>query len=144
MGDSDIASILRFHACAVSTDSYTVDEPSTPFRPHHPRGYGSFAKVLGRFVREEDILSLEDGIRKMTSLPATFLGLTDRGIVRPGAWADLTVFDPDRIENLSTFGEPDRYPAGIEYVLVNGVIAAENGKRTEEISGKVLRRPGAS
>jgi len=144
MGDADIAAILRFPACAVSTDSYTLDEPSTTFRPQHPRGYGSFAKVLGRFVRDEGILSLEDAVRKMTSLPATFLGLTDRGIIRPGAWADITVFDPGSIENLSTFGEPDQYPAGIEYVLVNGVVAAEDGKRTEGLSGKVLRRPGAS
>jgi len=140
MGDDDIAAILRFPACSVTTDSYTMDEPSTILKPHHPRGYGSFAKVLGRFVREEGILSLEDAVRKMTSLPATFLGLTDRGIVRPGAWADLTVFDPERIENLATFGEPDRYPAGIEYVLVNGEIAAEKGKRTETISGRVLHR----
>ncbi len=144
MGDDDIAAILRFPACAVSTDSYTVDEPSTVLKPHHPRGYGSFAKVLGRFVREEGILGLEDAVRKMTSLPATFLGLTDRGTIRPGAWADLTVFDPDRLENRSTFGEPDRYPAGIECVLVNGVIAAEEGRRTKCLSGTVLRRPGTS
>jgi len=144
MGDDDIAAILRFPACAVSTDSYTLDEPSTTLKPQHPRGYGSFAKVLGRFVREEGLLSLEDAVRKMTSLPATFLGLTDRGIVRPGAQADLTVFDPDHIENLSTFGEPDKYPAGIEYVLVNGVVAAEGGMRTESLSGRVLRRPGSN
>jgi len=144
MGDDDIATILRFPACAVSTDSYTLDEPSTTLKPQHPRGYGSFAKVLGRFVREEGILSLEDAVRKMTSLPATFLGLTDRGIIRPGAHADLTVFDPDRIENRSTFGEPDKYPAGIEYVLVNGVVAAESGVRTEGLSGRVLRRPGSN
>jgi N-acyl-D-aspartate/D-glutamate deacylase len=110
-------------------------------KPHHPRGYGSFAKVLGQFVREEKKLSLEDAIRKMTSLPATFLGLTDRGIVRPGAWADLTVFDPDSIKNLSSFGKPDQYPVGIEYVLVNGVIASEKGERTEKLSGSVLQRP---
>jgi N-acyl-D-amino-acid deacylase len=144
MGDDDIAAILRFPACAVSTDSYTLDEPSTTLKPQHPRGYGSFAKVLGRFVREEGLLSLEDAVRKMTSLPATFLGLTDRGIVRPGAQADLTVFDPDHIENLSTFGEPDKYPAGIEYVLVNGVVAAEGGMRTESLSGRVLRRPSSN
>jgi N-acyl-D-amino-acid deacylase len=143
MGDDDIAAILRFTACAVSTDSYTLDEPSTIFRPQHPRGYGSFAKVLGRFVKDEGILGLEDAVRKMTSLPATFLGLNDRGIIRPGAQADITVFDPDRIQNLSTFGEPDKYPAGIEYVLVNGVVAAESGVRTEGLSGRVLRRPGS-
>ena len=118
-----------------------MDDPSTTLKPHHPRGYGSFAKVLGRFVREEGILSLEDAVRKMTSLPATFLGLNDRGIVRPGVWADLTIFNPDSIQNLSTFGAPDKFPAGIEYVLVNGIIVAENGGRNEELSGRVLRRP---
>jgi N-acyl-D-amino-acid deacylase len=141
MGDDDIAAILKFPACVVTTDSYTMDESSTLLKPHHPRGYGSFAKVLGQFVREEKILSLEDAIRKMTSLPATFLGLIDRGIVRPGAWADLTVFDPDSIKNLSSFGKPDRYPSGIEFVLVNGVIAVEEGERTEKLSGSVLQRP---
>jgi N-acyl-D-amino-acid deacylase len=138
MCDEDIATILMFPACAVSTDSSTRDEPSTVLRPAHPRNYGSFAKVLGRFVREERLLTLEEAVRKMTSLPASFLGLTDRGIIRPGAMADLTIFDPERIENRSTFGEPDNYPAGIEYVLVNGEIAAEGGKRTGSLSGKVL------
>ena len=77
-------------------------------------------------------------MRKMTSLPASFLGLYDRGIIRPKAYADLTIFDPETIENRSTFGKPDNYPAGIEYVLVNGEIAAEEGKRTESISGNIL------
>jgi N-acyl-D-amino-acid deacylase len=142
MGDEDIYTILRFPACAVSTDSYTNDLPSTVMRPHHPRGYGSFAKVLGTFVRERGIITLEDAVRKMTSLPATFLGLTDRGILRPGARADLTVFNPDRIENLATFAEPDRYPGGIEYVVVNGFVAAEKGERTDSLTGKMLSREG--
>ncbi|MDH5790664.1 MAG: D-aminoacylase [Candidatus Bathyarchaeota archaeon] len=138
MCDEDIATILRFSACAVSTDSSTRDSSSTTLRPAHPRDYGSFAKVLGKYVREEGLLSLEDAVRKMTSLPASFLGLQDRGAIRPGAWADLTVFDAEEIENRSTFGEPDRYPSGIKYVLVNGVVAAEEGGRTEGLSGKVL------
>jgi len=142
MGDDDIHAILRFPACAVSTDSYTNDQPSTVMRPHHPRGYGSFAKVLGTLVRERGIITLENAVRKMTSLPATFLGLTDRGILRPGAWADLTVFDPDGIENLATFAEPDRYPKGIDYVVVNGAIATENGERTDALTGNMLTREG--
>jgi N-acyl-D-amino-acid deacylase len=122
MCDEDIITILRCPLCAVS----------------HPRNYGSFAKVLQRYVREERVLSLEDAVRKMTSLPASFLGLNKRGIIYPGNWADITVFDPDKIENKATFAQPDQYPTGIEYVLVNGEIAAEKGKRTDILSGKVL------
>jgi len=144
MSDEDIATILRFRACAVSTDSSTRDEPSNILRPAHPRNYGSFAKVLGRYARVERVLSLEEAVRKMTSLPAGFLGLTDRGIIRPGAWADLTLFDPEEIENRSTFGEPDRYPAGIRCVLVNGEMAAENGRRTDSLSGRVLMHKNAT
>ena len=138
MCDEDIATILRFPACAVSTDSSTRDRPSTTLRPAHPRDYGSFANILGRYARDEGLLSLEDAVRKMTSLPASFLGLQDRGAIRLGAWADLTVFDAEEIENRSTFGDPDRYPSGIKYVLVNGLVAAEEGERTENLSGKVL------
>ena len=138
MCDGDIITILRFPGCAVSTDSSTSDCPSTVMRPAHPRGYGSYAKVLQRYVREEGVLSLEDAVRKMTCLPASFLGLNNRGIIRPGAWADLTVFDPDGIENRATFAEPDTYPTGIEYVLVNGEIAAERGERSDTLSGRVL------
>jgi len=140
MCEEDIVTILRFPACAVSTDGSTRDRPSMVMSPAHPRNYGSYAKVLQRYVREERVLSLEDAVRKMTSLPATFLGLADRGIIRLGAWADLTVFDPDKIENKATYAEPDKYPVGIEYVLVNGEIAAERGVRTDTLSGKVLIR----
>ena len=138
--EEDIATILRYPACAVSTDSSTRDMPSTVMRPAHPRNYGTYAKVLQHYVREVHLLSLEDAIRKMTSLPAGFLGLTDRGLIRLGSWADLTVFDSEQVENKATFAEPDRFPTGIEYVIVNGEIVAEKGKRTESLPGKVLDR----
>jgi N-acyl-D-aspartate/D-glutamate deacylase len=138
MCDEDILTILRCPLCAVSTDGSTRDFPSSVMRPAHPRNYGSFAKVLQRYVREEHVLSLEDAVRKMTSLPASFLGLNNRGLLYPGNWADITVFDPDTIKNKATFAQPDQYPTGIEYVLVNGEIAAEKGKRTDSLSGKVL------
>jgi len=136
--EEDIVTILRYPACAVSTDGSTRDVPSTVMRPAHPRNYGTYAKVLQHYVREEHLLSLEDAVRKMTSLPAGFLGLTDRGIIRPGSWADLTVFDAERIANEATFAEPCRYPVGIEYVIVNGEIVAERARRTESLLGKVL------
>ncbi len=138
MCDEDIITILRCPLCAISTDGSTRDNPSTIMRPAHPRNFGSFAKVLQRYVREERVLSLEDAVRKMTWLPASFLGLKKRGLLYPGNWADITVFNPDTIENTATFAQPDQYPTGIEYVLVNGEIAAEKGKRTDTLSGKAL------
>lgn len=138
MGDDDLVTILRCPFCAVSTDGSTRDTPSTPLRPAHPRNYGSFAKVLQRYVRDDHVLTLEDAVRKMTSLPATFLGLPRRGLLYPGNWADLTVFDPATVANTATFAQPDQYPTGIQYVLVNGEIAAENGKRTDALAGQVL------
>ena len=138
MCEEDIITILQFPACAFSTDGSTRDRPSTVMRPAHPRNYGSFAKVLQRYVREMNILSLEDAVRKMTSLPANFLGLSDRGYILPGVEADLTIFAADKIENIATYSEPDQYPIGIEYVVVNGKIAAEKGKRTDILAGKVL------
>jgi N-acyl-D-aspartate/D-glutamate deacylase len=138
--EEDIVTILRYPACAVSTDGSTRDMPSTVMRPAHPRNYGTYAKILQHYVREEHLLSLENAVRKMSSLPASFLGLTDRGLIRPGSWADLTVFDSEHVENKATFAEPDRFPTGIEYVIVNGEIVAEKGKRTESLPGKVLDR----
>ena len=141
ISEGDICTILLFPACAISTDGSTRDTPSTVMKPAHPRNYGTFAKVLQYYARETGAIRLEEAVRKMTSLPANFLGLNDRGLLRPGMWADLTIFDYSRITNTATFAQPDRYPAGIEYVLVNGEIAAEKGERTAILSGKVLQRP---
>ena len=106
----------------------------------HPRGWGSWPKVLQRYVRELNLLRIEDAIRKMTSLPAQFLGLTDRGLVRVGMWADIVVFDPKRIMNRATYTDPREYPTGINYILVNGKIVAKNGTYTGALAGKVLRK----
>ena len=106
----------------------------------HPRAWGSWPKVLQRYVRELNVLRLEDAIRKMTTLPAQFLGLTDRGAIRVGMWADVVIFDPKQIMNRATYTNPREYPSGINYILVNGKIVAENGTYTGELPGKVLRR----
>jgi len=106
----------------------------------HPRGWGSWPKMLQRYVRELNVLRLEDAIRKMTSLPAQFLGLTDRGSIRAGMWADVVVFDPTEIMNRATYTKPREYPIGINYILVNGEIVAEDGAYTGALPGKVLRR----
>jgi len=105
----------------------------------HPRTYGTFPRILGRYVREERLLTLEEAIRKMTSLPAQKLGLRDRGVIHEGAWADLVILDPERVIDQATYQDPHRYPVGIEYVLVNGVIVIEREKHTKALPGRVLR-----
>ncbi|MEM3056215.1 MAG: amidohydrolase family protein, partial [Candidatus Bathyarchaeia archaeon] len=104
----------------------------------HPRGYGTYPLLFERYVRDKAVLSLEEAVRKITSLPAGFLGLEDRGLIREGFWADLVVFDPSMIENRATYTEPTSYPIGISHVLVNGELAVDNGEFTESLSGRVL------
>jgi N-acyl-D-aspartate/D-glutamate deacylase len=104
----------------------------------HPRGYGTNARVLGRYVREKRTLRLEDAVRKMTSLPAQRMGLLDRGLVRPGMKADVTVFDPERIIDRAEFGDPHKYAEGVAYVLVNGVVVLDAGQVTGERPGQIL------
>jgi N-acyl-D-amino-acid deacylase len=106
----------------------------------HPRYFGTFPRVLGKYVREDKALTLPEGVRKMTSLPAQKLGLQDRGMVKVGMWADLVVFDPETIADRATFSDPRRYPSGIQYVLVNGQIAVRDGRTTGALPGKILRR----
>ena len=116
-----------------------IDGPLATGKPH-PRAYGTFPRVLGKYVREEKVLTLENAVFKMTGMTATRLGLTDRGLIRPGMKADITVFDPDTIIDKATFEEPNQYPVGIEYVMINGVMVVENGDSTGEIAGRVIRR----
>jgi N-acyl-D-aspartate/D-glutamate deacylase len=94
--------------------------------------------VLGVYVREDRLFSLEEGVRKMTSLPARTIGLTDRGLIRPGMWADINVFDPNRIAHMATYFEPRQHCVGIEYVFVNGQFAMKGGELTGSLSGEVL------
>lgn len=107
----------------------------------HPRYYGTFPRVLGRYVREKQILSLEEAIRKMTSAPAGRVGLTDRGVIATGMVADLVLFDPETIADLSTFDAPHNYNSGIDLVIVNGKIAMNASGMTENRAGRVLRKP---
>ena len=116
----------------------------TPMGKPHPRSFGTHPRVLARYVREEGLLSLEEAVRKMTSGPANRLGLSDRGLIRPGMLADLVLFDPDAIRDEATFEEPERYPTGIEWVFVNGVAVIAQGEPTDALPGRVLRGPGFS
>jgi len=124
--------------------SIASDGPITLFNvgSPHPRTYGTYARVLGRYVRDRNILSLEEAIRKMTSLPAQILSINKRGLLREGYYADITIFDPETIIDKATFEDPHQYAIGINTVLVNGVIVVENGLHNGNRPGRVLRGPG--
>ena len=107
-------------------------------RNPHPRSYGTFPRVLGRYVREEKVLSLEEAVTKMTSITADRFGLTDRGVIREGAWADLVLFDPQTVADKATFADPHQYPVGIPCVVVNGVVVIDQGQHTGALPGRVL------
>lgn len=136
MREEDIITIYRAPWTAVCTDSGAEDEP----RALHPRAYGSFPRFIERYVRELKVLTIEEAVRRMTSLPAQFLGLRDRGLVREGFWGDIVAFDLETVSNKATYAEPCRYPDGIPHVLVNGELVVYEGKHTGVLSGKVLMR----
>jgi dihydroorotase/N-acyl-D-amino-acid deacylase len=108
----------------------------------HPRGYGSFPRILGRYVRDEKVLSLEDAIRKMTSLAANRVHLVDRGLLKPGYFADVVVFDPQQVRDVATFEDPNRLSIGMRYVIVNGGMVIFAGNQTNALPGRPLRGPG--
>jgi N-acyl-D-amino-acid deacylase len=128
---------------AVGSDGTTrsAEGPTAQGKPH-PRSYGTFARMLGRYVREKRVLSLPEAVRRMTSLPASRLGLTQRGVLRPGAYADVTVFDPDQIADRATYEHPQQYSVGVRYVLVNGAVALADGEPTGVRNGRFLRKGG--
>ncbi len=113
--------------------------PTLEGKPH-PRLYGTFARVLGRYVRDLNLLPLEEAIHRMTGFPATKFGLTDRGHIREQALADLVIFDPTAITDTATFEEPHQYPEGISHVFVNGIHVVQNGTHTGNRPGRALRR----
>ncbi|HET6574006.1 MAG TPA: D-aminoacylase [Fimbriiglobus sp.] len=127
--------------CSIGSDgsAYATEGPLRRGSPH-PRNFGTFPRVLGVYVREKKLLTLEDAVRKMTSLNAAKLGLRDRGLVRPGDFADLTLFDPEKVIDRSTYTDPFRYSEGIEYVVVNGQVVLDRGKPTTARPGRALRR----
>lgn len=108
----------------------------------HPRGYGNAVRVLGRYVRELKVLTLEEAIRKMTTLPADQFGFADRGRLAPGMAADIVIFDAGTVADRATYANPHAYPVGIAHVLVNGVAVVEGGEQTTARPGRVLRRAG--
>jgi N-acyl-D-amino-acid deacylase len=139
MSEPDVQQIMRYPQNMVASDaSIRVWRQGMP----HPRGYGSNARVLGHYVRELRVLTLEDAIRRMTSLPAQTMGFTDRGLLRPGYAADIVVFDPATVQDRSTFTQPHQYSVGMRYVLVNGRLTVQEGKHTGLRNGQVLYGAG--
>jgi dihydroorotase/N-acyl-D-amino-acid deacylase len=137
LDSADVERIMRYPHTMIASDGRLV----RPGEGHpHPRWYGTFPRVLGRYVRERHVLTLEEAVHKMTGMPAKRLGLRDRGQVAEGMYADLVVFDPDSVEDRATFENPHQYPVGIDYVLVNGVAVVDAGMFTDARPGRVLRR----
>jgi dihydroorotase/N-acyl-D-amino-acid deacylase len=144
MSEPDVALALKQPWVAVDNDSQGTATDGILGREHpHPRGYGTFPRILRKYVREEKLLSLPDAIRKFSALPAQRMRLADRGVLKKGMWADVTIFDPEKIRDLATFEKPNQLSVGMEFVLVNGIPVIENGKMTDALPGKVLRGQGA-
>ncbi|HVG87214.1 MAG TPA: D-aminoacylase [Vicinamibacterales bacterium] len=143
MDEGDMRAALKHPLVMMGTDSggMAPDSPA-PTAGVHPRAWGSAARILGKYVREERLLPLEEAVRKMTSLPAQRMRLWDRGVVRPGAFADLVVFDPATIRDRATFELPRQYAEGIRYVAVNGQLVVDGGQITAARPGRALRGPG--
>lgn len=138
--EADMNLALSQSWCSIGSDGSALSIEGELRRGNpHPRNFGTFPRVLGEYVREQKVLSLEDAVRKMTSLNAAKMGLTDRGMIRPGQAADLCVFDADKIRDRATYTEPFQYNDGIEYVFVNGELVLERGKHTGAKPGRALR-----
>jgi len=143
MSQPDVTLALQQPWVAVDNDSEGTSPEGILGQSHpHPRAYGTFPRILGKYVREEKVLTLEDTIRKFTALPAQRMRLTDRGVLKAGMWADVVVFDPATVRDRATFDNPNQLSEGMEYVLVNGVPVIDQGKMTGALPGKVLRGPG--
>jgi len=137
MSEADVRTVMRHPSTMIGSDGI----PTLEGKPH-PRLYGTFARVLGRYARDEGLFSMAEAVYRMTGFAAAKFGLEDRGVVREGAAADLVLFDPARIIDVGTFEDPKRAPAGIRAVFVNGVQAVAEGRATGRRAGRVLRRKG--
>jgi N-acyl-D-amino-acid deacylase len=135
----NVSKVLAHPALMIGSDSIPLyeGEGDRPGKPH-PRTYGTFPRVLGEYARERRLFSMETAVHKMTGMAATRLGLRERGVVQPGYFADLTVFDPATVKDESTYAEPHRYPTGIPYVLVNGAVVVDNGRMGAARPGRIL------
>ena len=144
LSEDDVRDVMKYDWLMFCSDGYALpivkktDTPTTA----HPRAFGSQARVLRKYVREEKVLTLENAIRKMTSLPANLLRMKDRGLLKNGYKADVAIFDPETIRDNATFDDARQYSIGTEYVIVNGKISIENGKYSGALNGKLLTMKG--
>src|SRR3989454_11433285 len=142
MSEPDVALALQQPWVSFDNDSSGASPEGILGQEHpHPRAYGTFPRILRKYVREEKKLTLEDAISKFSALPAQSMRLAERGVLKQGMWADVVIFDPETVRDLATFDNPNQLSQGMEFVLVNGVPVIENGKMTGALPGKVL--PGA-
>lgn len=144
--EDDIITIMKYPWTTISTDQYALDVSKTSpqvmsdhLTHQNPRGAGTYSKILGKYVREEKVLTLEEAIRKMTGLPANFLNLQDRGLIKERFWTDLVIFNKDTVKSRASYEDPYAGSDGIMYVLVNGKIAVDKGETTGALGGKVLK-----
>lgn len=144
MSQPDVTLALEQPWVSIDNDSQGTAPDGLLGQEHpHPRAYGTFPRILRKYVRDEHVLTLPDAIRKFSALPAQRMRLTDRGVLKRGMWADIVVFDPDAVHDVATFENPNQLSVGMQYVLVNGVPVIAEGKMTNALPGKVLRGPGA-
>ncbi len=140
MGEQDIETALKFPWTSIGSDAgavMTLGKPDETGLPH-PRSFGNATRVIAEYVKKRHVLTLEEAVRKMTSWPATRMRLADRGMIKQGLWADVTIFDFDQLQDRATYDDPMLFPTGIEYVLVNGVVTIDHDKHTGARAGRVL------
>jgi N-acyl-D-aspartate/D-glutamate deacylase len=140
MSEDDVRYVMRIPWVSIASDGSALNL-TVPGKPH-PRSFGTNVRVLGKYVRDEKVLTLEDAVRKMTSLPAQTMRLKDRGLLKEGYWGDVVVFDPNAVGDPATYQLPQQYAKGVPYVLVNGTVVIDNGQHTGARPGKVIYGPG--
>jgi N-acyl-D-aspartate/D-glutamate deacylase len=143
MSEEDLKTAMRYPWVTIGTDAAALkpDGPLGRGQPH-PRAYGTFPRILGRYVREQRVLTLPEAVRRMTGLAAEQMRIRERGLLRPGYFADVVVFNPETVSDRATYEQPHQYPVGIEYVIVNGVVTIERGEHTSARAGRALLGPG--
>jgi N-acyl-D-amino-acid deacylase len=142
MSEGDVRFVMQVPWVSIASDGSALNL-AAPGKPH-PRSFGTNVRVLGKYVRDENVLRLEDAVRKMTSLPAQTLRLKDRGLLKEGYWADVVVFDPATVSDTATYENPQQYAKGVPFVLVNGTVVIDHGDHTGARPGKVIYGPGKS
>jgi N-acyl-D-amino-acid deacylase len=143
MSEPDVLLALEQPWVSIDNDSQGTSPDGLLGKEHpHPRAYGTFPRILRKYVREQPRLTLEDAIRKFSSLPAQRMRLGERGVLKVGMWADVVVFDPDSVRDRATFASPNQLSEGMRWVLVNGIPVIADGKATGALPGQVIRGPG--